>query len=66
MGSCGLVRVAGLLWVLGLVWVGGLALVGVWARLGWRARVSEGECNKEPIGCLHRGFGPSGDQQPPL
>ena len=40
--------------------------MGVWAHLGWRARVSEGECNKEPIGSLQRGFGPSGDQQPPL
>ena len=46
--------------------LGGWALLGVWARLGWRARVSEGECNKEPIGSLQRGFGPSGDQQPPL
>ena len=46
--------------------LGGWALVGVWARLGWRARVSEGECNKERIGSLQRGFGPSGDQQPPL
>ena len=55
LGSCGCVGS-----------LGGWALVGVWARLGWRARVSEGECNKEPIGSLQRGFGPSGDQQPPL